>query len=154
MTHASDAGNQLAGVNLERIIAAPIQVVFAAWTDPARMAQWLSPTGIAEVEADVRVGGALHVVMLGEGMRIEHTGEYLEVEPPHRLSFTWQSPYTGGQPSVVTVVLDPAGAGTRLRLSHERLPADHALSHEGGWGSILARLAALVEQAGAKHGAH
>ena len=154
MKHDPGAGNHVAGVNIERIIAAPIEAVFAAWTDPTRMAQWLSPTGVAEVEADVHVGGALRVVMLGEGVRIEHTGEYLAVEPPRRLSFTWQSPYTGGQLSVVTVVLEPLDAGTRLRLSHDRLPADHVASHEGGWGSILARLAAFLDHAGAVHGTH
>ena len=154
MKRGSDAREQLAGVNIDRIIAAPVEAVFAAWTDPTSMAQWFSPTGIAEVEADVHVGGALRVVMLGEGMRIEHTGEYLAVEPPHRLSFTWQSPYTGAQPSVVTVLLEEADAGTRLRLTHDRLPVEHEASHEGGWGSILARLAAVVDSAGAMHGTH
>jgi uncharacterized protein YndB with AHSA1/START domain len=82
--------------------------VFAAWTDPASMAQWLAPTGRSEVEADVRVGGRFWVVMVGADIRIDHTGEYLEVDTPRRLSFTWRSPYTGGD-TVVTVDLSPHG---------------------------------------------
>ncbi len=104
------------------------------------MAQWLSPTGGADIEADVRVGGALRVVMLGEGIRIDHSGEYLVVDPPRKLVFTWRSAYTGLEPSIVSVVLTPRGAETLLLITHEQLPAETAASHEGGWGSILDNL--------------
>jgi uncharacterized protein YndB with AHSA1/START domain len=129
---------------LERILPAPPEDVFAAWTTPAAMADWMSPVGRAEVEVDLRVGGAFRVVMVGEGASIEHTGTYLEVEPPRRLSFTWVSPYTGPDPSVVTVELHGHGEGTRLVLRHERLPADVVESHRGGWGSMLERLHAVL----------
>ncbi|MGH2705810.1 MAG: SRPBCC family protein [Actinomycetota bacterium] len=46
-----------AHVAVERLLHASIEEVFSAWTDPASMGQWLAPTGRAEVEADVRVGG-------------------------------------------------------------------------------------------------
>ena len=127
-------------VRLERQLPAPPAVVFDRWTDPASMARWLSPTGEAEVLADVRVGGRFTVVMLGEGMRLEHTGEYLTIEPPSRLRFTWASPYTGPRPSVVTVELEPSGTGTRLRLVHERLPATQVSPHTRGWASIIDNL--------------
>lgn len=48
-------------VHIERLISASIDEVFAAWTEPALMANWLSPIGHAEVEADVRVGGRFRV---------------------------------------------------------------------------------------------
>jgi uncharacterized protein YndB with AHSA1/START domain len=131
-------------VRIVRELPAPPATVFARWTDPASMARWLSPTGEAEVQADVRVGGRFTVVMLGEGMRLQHTGEYLAVEPPLRLSFTWVSPYTGDKPSVVTVELAPSRGGTRLVLTHERLPKDQVVPHEGGWVSILDHLAAAL----------
>jgi uncharacterized protein YndB with AHSA1/START domain len=108
------------------------------------MARWLSPTGQAEVRADVRVGGRFKVVMLGEGRRLEHTGEYLAIEPPSRLRFTWASPYTGEQPSIVTVQFAPGRGGTRLRLLHERLPADQVGPHAGGWASIIDNLIAVL----------
>jgi uncharacterized protein YndB with AHSA1/START domain len=60
------------------------------------------------------------------------------------IDFTWASPYTGDQPSVVTVELAPSGEGTRLRLVHERLPADQVGPHAGGWGSILDNLVAAL----------
>jgi uncharacterized protein YndB with AHSA1/START domain len=127
-------------VRIEMALPAPIEDVYAAWTQPAAMARWLAPMGSVEVEADVRVGGRFRVVMIGDGMTIQHTGEYLTIEPPRRLSFTWQSPYTGAEPSVVTVTLTADGDRTRLLLLHERLPEDAAVSHRGGWGAILRRL--------------
>jgi Activator of Hsp90 ATPase homolog 1-like protein len=68
-------------VRIERVLPAPIQDVFDAWTDPARMTEWLSPVGHAEVEVDLRVMGRFKVSMIGEVTRIEHTGEYLVVNP-------------------------------------------------------------------------
>ena len=50
-------------IRLERLLSAPVEDVFDAMTDPARMADWFSPIGRAEVEADPVVGGRLHVVM-------------------------------------------------------------------------------------------
>ena len=131
-------------VRIERHLPVPPEIVFARWTDPSSMSRWLSPTGEAEVEADVRVGGRFTVVMLGEGMRLQHTGEYLAIEPPHKLSFTWISPYTGSEPSVVTVELARSDDGTVLRLTHERLPADQVEPHERGWTSIIEHLTAAV----------
>lgn len=131
-------------VRIERLLPASIEDVFAALTDPGSMAHWLSPTGRAEVEADVRVGGQLRVVMIGDDTRIEHTGEYLEVDAPRQLSFTWRSPHTGEYPSIVTVTLSPNGDTTRLLLIHDRLPPETAAAHKDGWGAILERLAAAL----------
>lgn len=127
-------------VVVEREVAASIDDVFAAWTTPALMARWLSPTGHAEVDADVRVGGTFRVVMLGDDMHIEHTGEYLRIEPPSMLAFTWVSAYTGAEPSIVTVALHQRGAATLIKLTHERLPEETSESHAGGWTTILERL--------------
>ncbi|HEX4862470.1 MAG TPA: SRPBCC domain-containing protein [Acidimicrobiales bacterium] len=132
-------------VRLERLLPAPIAEVFAAWTDPELMAQWLTPTGSAEVEADVRVGGQFRVTMIDGDFRLVHTGEYLAVEPPRRLSFTWRSPYTGPDASQVEVILTARGSATLLVLVHDRLPDETRSSHEGGWKTILERLTASLE---------
>ena len=131
-------------LRLERILPATPQTVFRSWTMPELMAGWLSPAGRAEVSADVRVGGRFSLVMVGDERRIDHEGEYLEVQPPHRLVFTWRSAYTDDLPSVVTVLLEAMGESTRLVLTHEQLPAHSVASHAGGWGGILDRLAQSV----------
>lgn len=131
-------------LEIRRTLAASPERVFAAWTDASWLARWMSPVGHARVEADPRPGGRLRVVMVGDGRDIEHVGEFLEVEPPHRLSFTWSSPYTGDRPSRVIVELAATDGGTDLMLRHERLPAGAASSHRGGWGSMLDRLAGML----------
>jgi uncharacterized protein YndB with AHSA1/START domain len=131
-------------VRISRILPAPPPRVFAAWTDPASLARWMSPVGHAEADVEPWVGGRLRVTMVGQGIRIEHTGEYRELVPHRRLVFTWLSPYTGPRPSLVTVELAAVGAGTRLTLIHEHLPADEVARHRGGWTGILDRLAAEV----------
>lgn len=133
-------------VRIEQLIGAPPDRVFAAWTDPDLLARWMSPVGHAEVDVEPWVGGRLRVTMVDGDVRIEHRGEYREMVPNRRLVFTWQSPYTGPEPSLVTVELETAEAGTRLSLIHERLPAEAVESHRGGWGPMLDRLAELVVQ--------
>jgi uncharacterized protein YndB with AHSA1/START domain len=131
-------------LEIRRILPASPEQVFAAWTDASWLALWMSPVGHARVEADPRPGGRLHVVMVGDGREIEHSGVFLEVEPPRRLSFTWASPYTGSRPSRVSIELAATDGGTDITLRHERLPFGAAASHRGGWGSMLERLGGLL----------
>jgi uncharacterized protein YndB with AHSA1/START domain len=131
-------------LELRRVLSATAEEVFAAWTDSDLMGQWMSPVGHAEVDVDLRVGGGFLVVMGAEDRRIEHSGQYLEIDPARRLVFTWRSPYTGPEPSLVTVELQPAEDGTELLLTHERLPEDQVEPHTGGWGRMLDRLAEEV----------
>jgi len=83
--------------------------------------------------------------------RDEHLGEYLEIEPPRRLVFTWASPFTGPDPSLVTVELEPDGPmATNLRIIHTDLPESVATSHRDGWGAMLDHLSGCLLAAGAR----
>ena len=59
--------------------SAPVEDVFDAMTEPARMADWFSPIGRAEVEADPVVGGRRPLMVDNGDVRIEHDGEFLDV---------------------------------------------------------------------------
>ncbi|MGH8943403.1 MAG: SRPBCC family protein [Acidimicrobiia bacterium] len=133
-------------VRIERVLHASIHEVFDAWTDPATMAMWLSPVGHAEAEVDLRVMGRFKVSMIGETTRIEHTGEYLVVNRPNELSFTWQSLYTGSEASVVTVLFEAEGDETRIVLTHHRLPEGQVDPHTQGWEAMITRLAGLLDR--------
>ena len=127
---------------VRRIIPLPREAVFAAWLDPASLAVWMCPGETrSTAQVDAKVGGAFRIVMEHEDAAVEHTGTYLVIDPPGRLSFTWISPYTDMLPSIVTVELHARGDGTELVLTHERLPARHAEAHRKGWGDILRKLA-------------
>lgn len=132
---------------LEQRLSAPVAEVFRWWTEPELLARWMTPIGTVAATVDLRVGGALRIVMRDGDTVIAHTGAYLEVEPPRRLAFTWSSPFTGVEPSLVSVDLEPDGDhATILRLRHSQLPEAAAESHRGGWGAMLDRLGAGLEE--------
>jgi len=130
-------------VVVERVLPAPPAEVFHAWTDAETLRIFMCPGDItsADVEVDVRVGGRFRIVMHRGADAIAHTGEYRVVDPPHRLVFTWLSPATGPEGSLVTLVFEPHGQGTRLVLTHEQLPSeDVAGRHRRGWTDIVEKL--------------
>jgi uncharacterized protein YndB with AHSA1/START domain len=71
--------------------------------------------------------------------------QYLTIEPPARLSFTWISAHTERRPTVVTVELFERGPDTELVLTHRRLPPGQVESHRKGWTDIAAKLATVLE---------
>ncbi len=76
---------------LERIIDAPRELVFKAWTDPELVAQWWGPKYFSNpvCELDVRPGGAILIHMRGpDGVIYPMKGEFIEVAPPERLVMT------------------------------------------------------------------
>ncbi len=96
------------------------------------------------VEVEARVGGRYRITMQKPDGDVEHRGEYLVIEPPSRLSFTWISVNTENRPSVVTIELVEVGGGTELVLTHRRLPPTQVDGHTQGWTDILGKLAAAL----------
>jgi uncharacterized protein YndB with AHSA1/START domain len=132
-------------------IAAPPEAVFDAWLDPAIAARFFSAgeTEVVEVEMDPREGGAFRLVMQGPAARFEHEGRYVLIDRPRRLIFTWVSDGTDHRLSLVTVTFTAIAAGVRVQVEHEGLPdTERAGRHEYGWGTILAKLAALKARGG------
>ena len=139
------AGEELATVVVERVIAAPPADVYAAWVAPDTLARFVAPEpGRAEVEIDPRVGGRMRIVMTFPDRVTEIEGDYLALDPPHRISFSWR-PLAAGFQSVVTVELAAHGDGeTRMTITHTRLPAGWRDSYHRGWGSIARQAAAVL----------
>ncbi|WP_127356915.1 SRPBCC family protein [Actinacidiphila soli] len=112
-------------VRVTRTLKASPQAVYDAWTNADRLQQWLCPDPgiVAEAVCDPVVGGRYRIVKIFEAGADEVTGEYLVVEPPHRLVFTWTAGSTDGQATQVTVTLHPDGDATEMTITHERLPS-------------------------------
>jgi uncharacterized protein YndB with AHSA1/START domain len=118
-------------------IAAEPVTVFRYFTDPVRYVQWMG----SQATLDAVPGGAYRV-----GMRdgVEASGEFLEVDPPHRLVFSWgwthDHAVAPGTTRVV-VTFEAEDGGTRVVLRHHGLPDDEQREHHrGGWAMYLDRL--------------
>jgi uncharacterized protein YndB with AHSA1/START domain len=138
-------------VEFTRSFKAPPGEVFEAFVDPEAILDWWAPRGwhtpIAEM--DVRVGGRYRFGMRGDDdpalMYVQ--GEYLEIEPPRLLKFTyiWEPGGAGerwrpvrliGVRTIVTLTFEASAGGTEVRLRHEGFPtAEGAAQHHGGWCS-------------------
>ncbi len=128
-------------LTVERHIAAAPETVFDAWLDPEAVGQWLfaTPTGIMEtVEIDPRVGGKFLIAERRDGALAEHFGEYLELDRPRRLVFSFAAVRDEGF-TRVTVSIEPAAGGSQLILTHEMDPrwAGYADRTRQGWAMIL-----------------
>ena len=115
-------------------IAAPPDVVFPYFTDPALATKW-----IAEVaDLDARPGGVFAIDVRGNPAR----GHFVEVDPPHRVVFTWgvngQAALPPGS-STVEVVLVAEGDDTVVTLTHRDLPEDYRASHQRGMDAVPGR---------------
>jgi len=136
-----------------RIINAPPDRVYAAWTDPAQLKEWWGPESARtrNFAADVRVGGKYRWdLTTPEGEEMSVFGEYRELVPEKKIVFTWKwdnDEVWENQTSVVTVELSDRDAGTELRLTHEQLPSEESRDrHSDGWNSVLDRLEKFVSK--------
>ncbi len=141
---------------LTRLIDAPREKLFRAWTEAELLRQWFAPlpytTPVAQL--DVRPGGASRMVMRGpEGNEIPCGGVYLEVVENERIVFT--DAYTQAwEPSpkpfmTVIVTFADEGGKTRYtaRVRHWSVADREAHEQMGfheGWGKCADQLAALV----------
>ena len=118
-------------------IDAPPETVFSYFTDPAKMVAWMGESATL----DPRPGGMCRIAFPG-GAAI---GSFVEVEPPRRVVFTWgwEERYFDVPPgdTRVEVTLVPDEDGTRVRLTHTKLPPAAVGFHDVGWGHYLERLA-------------
>jgi uncharacterized protein YndB with AHSA1/START domain len=119
-------------------IAAQPETVFPYFVDPARYREWMGRS----VALDAVPGGIYRV-----GMRdgVEAVGEFVEVDPPRRLVFTWGWTGRFAVPpgsTRVEVTLTAENGGTRVVLRHDGLAAPEDRSqHRAGWETYLGRLA-------------
>jgi uncharacterized protein YndB with AHSA1/START domain len=150
-------------VTLERVLDAPIGLVWQMWTQAEHFAAWYGPAGVTipVAEMDVRVGGRRHLCLqmrTPDGDRqMWFVGEYREVDPPTRLVYTESMsdpegnvvpPEALGMPgdhpetTEVAVQLDDLDGRTRMVMTHAGVPADSPGAM--GWNMALDKLEALL----------
>jgi uncharacterized protein YndB with AHSA1/START domain len=142
-----------------RIIDAPREKVFKAWTDPTIMKQWFAPKPFTTpiVETDVRPGGASYIVMKDpQGNEYPNRGVYLEIVPNEKLVFTdaFTQAWQPSEKPFFTAVLtfEDAGNGKTKytaralhwtvadRETHEKM------GFQEGWGLVTEQLEAVASK--------
>jgi len=141
-------------LKLERLIKAPRERVFKAWTDAEQIKQWFVPCGKAgevstpSAKCDPRVGGRYRIqTKKADGEYFTAAGTYREVKPPERLVFTWAWEKDGSgadfgelepDETLVTIEFQERGKDTLLVFTHEKFANEESRDrHLEGWTRIL-----------------
>ncbi|GAA2746266.1 SRPBCC domain-containing protein [Kitasatospora cinereorecta] len=138
-------------LHARRVLRAPRSAVFRALTDPGDLAEWFGPDGftIPGVQSDLRPGGGYRIAMQPpEGDMFHLVGEFLEVDPPERLSYTfrWEDPDPEDRETVVTLALrDLGGTVTELVLTQGDFATERRRAlHDEGWAQSMDKLEKLM----------
>jgi uncharacterized protein YndB with AHSA1/START domain len=138
------------------VLEAPPALVFAMLTDPAELATWWGPQGFTtpEIRLDLAVGGSyLFTMQPPDGEAFHLSGEFLEVHPPNRLSFTfrWDEPDPDDRETVVVLSLSPRGTATAVSLSQGGFATEERLElHRNGWSDSFDKLDAVLRARGSE----
>lgn len=125
--------------------------VFDAWLDPSKINGFLFGPNLRDEEVvsiivDPRVGGRFSFLVRRQGQEIDHIGEYLEIDRPHRLAFTWGTAQDGSS-SRVSIEVVPLDQGCELTLTHELDPAwaDFVDRASESWAKMIDALLKLLQ---------
>ncbi len=138
---------QPTALTMSRIIRAPREDVFSAWTNPEKLKQWWGPGPVScpEAHVDLREGGEYRLAnKQTDGSIIWISGRFERVREPEELAYTWTVSGLPHEPTLVRVKFLPHPDGTELVLTHERFAeASVRDMHEQGWGGCLDKLDAM-----------
>lgn len=145
------AGAQDRAITITRVLNAPRERVFEAWTRPEHLTKWFGPRDFSapEVSVDLRPGGAWRACIRSpEGRDYWMHGVYREIIPPERLVFThvWEEGHDSpGHETLVSVTLEDQGGKTKLTFHKAMLESvAERISQGTGWSECLDRLAQLL----------
>jgi uncharacterized protein YndB with AHSA1/START domain len=159
--------NDAKDVRIERTFNAPIDLIWAMWTEGEHFANWYGPMGatIPKAEMDVRVGGRRHIAMEMQtpngAMQMFFVGEYREVSPKTRLVYTESMADADGNTMTAEQMGMPAGAQTetsivveledldgqtKMTMTHIGVPADSPGAQ--GWAMAINKMEARVTELG------
>ncbi|TGK49445.1 SRPBCC domain-containing protein [Leptospira kanakyensis] len=149
-------------LKVEKRISADPTKLFRAWLNAKDFSLWFlsgEGIGIESVTMDPRPGGRFLINMELDGKILPHSGEYITIDEPHKLVFTWRSHATENRDTLVTVTFEEEKDSkhetkksskqkttTLVTLIHEDLSSDLQIKmHNHGWTSILDSLSHWME---------
>lgn len=134
-----------------RIIKAPVERVYKAWTEPEQIKQWFGcgPTSCVELTQDLKIGGSYHAIC--DGGKATMSGVFKEITPNRKLVYSWSntSDEFPAQNTLVTVEFKEIDKNTtELTLTHENFQNENTVEgHTIGWGAALDKFVALFDAA-------
>lgn len=138
-----DYDGETRSVTVERHIAAPPEQVFEAWVNPELACKWLMASAQSvpgDYALDTQVGGEWTIHRRTQDKIYTAVGEYVEIDPPRRLVFTFSMPQFAVDVGTVTVEIEPAEGGSRVRLTQSGDRPGYERSTAHGWEGMLIRL--------------
>ena len=134
---------------VQRVMPAPPEVVFDEWLDPESLAEWMCPRPdrCVAVTVEPRVGGRVRFDVDSSGTSVLITGQFLTIDRPRLLRFTWTSSDWPDPTavSIVEVAFAPAGDDeTLMSIEHSLLPAANFDDYQTGWVGVCNQLEAVL----------
>jgi uncharacterized protein YndB with AHSA1/START domain len=136
-------------VRVQRVMPAGPDVVFDQWLDPESLEEWMCPrpVRVLEVAVEPRIGGTVRFDIDDSGTRVLITGQFLTIDRPNVLRFTW-SMSNWPDPTVASVVnvsFEPVGDDeTLMSIEHSLLPPEEFENYDDGWTLTFDQLAAVL----------
>jgi uncharacterized protein YndB with AHSA1/START domain len=133
-------------LRMTRVLPAPRRDVWRAMTETDELASWWGPKGFStpNVDFDPRPGETFQIAMQPpEGELFHLHGEFREVDPPSRISYTfvWDPPDTDDRETLVTLTLAERGEATEVELTQGEFATQERLDlHDGGWTESFEKL--------------
>jgi uncharacterized protein YndB with AHSA1/START domain len=131
-------------ISVIKKLNAPIERVFAHFTDPDLLALWHNPNQVhtPEISVDLQVGGAYRFEMKDmESKTHVAVGTYIEIIPNEKLVFSWQWEDGPHPETQVTVLFKTNDSGTEVELIHEGFTDQEVMGHHNqGWNGLLGNL--------------
>jgi len=130
-----------------RRFSVPAERVFDAWLDVTLLGRWMFGPAVRDEKIvrlglEPKVGGKFSFVVDRQGTEVEHVGEYLEIDRPRLLVFTWAIRENLPDTSRVIVEITPLDKGCDVKVTHVMNPewAAHAEQAAGAWTTMLGAL--------------
>jgi uncharacterized protein YndB with AHSA1/START domain len=137
-------------LRVQAVIPAPRTRVFASLTEPWEVARWWGPKGftVPSIDSDPSVGGRYRIAMQPpEGALFHLAGEFLELDPPALISYTfrWEEPDPDDIENVATLKLDDREGSTALTVEHGPFATSARRDfHARGWTESFEKLGRLL----------
>lgn len=138
-------------VVIERLLNAPVELVWRIWTKPEFIQRWFGSDRkgtVHSVDMDLTLGGKYRVTFQdSDGTSHAAFGEYLEIIKESKLRYTWEWESEPGHVTELSVEFGTEGEKTRLTLTHSDLNPNSLHGYKDGWNATVDKiLEKIIEQ--------